>query len=187
MESLMFIVLVLPFLVVSFFIFNVVSYFSNLSNTLKAASPSNRKMEPVNVWIMAIPILGTFVSFIAVLKISETIIAEFQAKGQKLENTKPTLWSGMLMSTCRAIMWLIHYYIINYTAYTERPYVISGDLGGGFNFFTARQEAIMEQFFNWSWVVFIWLISCIVYWVQTAGYKNKMKSLSNNNADSQEL
>lgn len=31
----------------------------------------------------------------------------------------------------------------------------------------------------------VWLVIFIIYWVQTAGYKNKMRTLPNNRSESQ--
>ncbi len=158
-----------------------VLYLLNLQNTVKAAAPENRKMAPGNVWIMIIPVVGTIYSFIAVRKISETIAAEYKSKGQLLDNSKPTFTTGMAMTICRAISWVISFFTLSGTIDTYKA-SLAGDMEQLASI-SARQSGALS--FLSSMVGIAWLVLFIVYWVQTAGYKNKMRSLPSNNTDSQ--
>jgi len=158
-----------------------VLYLLNLQNTVKAAAPENRKLAPGNVWIMIIPLVGTIYSFIAVRKISETIAAEYKSKGQVPDNPKPTLMTGMSMTICRAVSWFISFFTLGDTIATYQA-SMAGDMEQLVSL-SARQSGTLS--FLSTMLGVAWLVLFIVYWVQTAGYKNKMKSLPSNNADSQ--
>lgn len=160
-------------------------YLLNLQNTLKAASPENRKMPPVNVWLLLIPLFSTYYMFVVAKRISETIKAEYASKGQVPENPKPTYNVGMAMAIGSAVSMLISIITFKDT-YGDTMAAYSASSSGNYEEMMAVQNAsggalsMLGSFIGLA-VFILW----IVYWVQTATYKNKMKSLPSNHSDSQ--
>ncbi|RYD98209.1 MAG: hypothetical protein EOP54_08335 [Sphingobacteriales bacterium] len=162
-------------------------YLLNLQNTLKAAAPENRKMPPANVWLLLIPIFSTYYMFVVAKRISETIKAEYASKGQVPDNPKPTYNVGMAMAIVSAISMLISLITFKDSYYNTRA-IFSASSSGNMEEMMAVQNASAgggALSMLGSVISLALLILWIVYWVQTAGYKNKMKSLPSNNADSQ--
>ena len=158
-----------------------VFYFLNLQKTVKAAAPEHRKLGPGKVWIMMIPIIGTIYSFIAIPAIADTIAAEYKAKGQLLERARPTFAVGMSMTVCRALSWIFSFMTIGDTIR-----IYSASFSGNIEEMTMYAEQQSGVVSSLSSVVGLaWLILFIVYWVQTAGYKNKMRTLPNNKTESE--
>ena len=163
-------------------------YLLNLQNTLKAAAPENRKMPPANVWLLLIPLFSTYYMFVVAKRMSGTIKAEYASKGQVPDNPKPTYNVGMAMAIGSAISMLISLFTIK-DSYSSTMAIFSASSSGNMEEMMAVQNASAAGGAALS--VFSSIISLalfilwIVYWIQTAGYKNKMKSLPSNNADSQ--
>src|SRR5690606_23282764 len=158
-----------------------VFYFSNLQKTVKAAAPENRKLPPGNVWIMMIPVIGTIYSFIAIPKIADTIAAEYKSKGQPLATNRPTYGVGMAMTVCRAISWIFTFMTLG-----DSLRIYSASFSGNIEEMTMYAEQQNGTISGLSSIVgLVWLVLFIVYWVQTAGYKNKMRALPNNNSESE--
>lgn len=55
-------------------------YINSLQSTLKATSPHNRTIEPYEVWLMFIPIIGLFFHFGHIMKITSTLKNDFEDK-----------------------------------------------------------------------------------------------------------
>ncbi len=159
----------------------------NLQNTLKAAAPENRKMPPANVWLLLIPIFSTYYYFIVVKRISETIKAEYASKNQILDNPKPTFNIGMALAISSAISLLISLITIRETIDSMMlSYTVTSS--GNLEEMAALQTtAAAPSFLSTigSYIGFVGFVLWIIYWVQTAGYKNKMKNLPNNNSNSE--
>lgn len=156
-------------------------YFLNLQKTVKAAAPENRKLAPGKVWIMMIPVIGTIYSFIAIPKIADTIAAEYKSKGQPLESARPTFGVGMAMAVTRALGWVFSFMTMGNTMK-----IYSASFSGNVEEMTMYAEQQNGLVSGFSTVVSLaWCILFIVYWVQTAGYKNKMRTLPNNKSESE--
>lgn len=158
----------------------VILYLLNLQNTLKAAAPENRKMPPANVWLLLIPLFNIYWSFVVVKRISETIAAEYQSKGQPLSNAKPTYSVGMAMSVLMVIN-----SVISLITTPERMTQTQTAMEGMQGTFTETQSSPLQVV--GGLIGLVALILWIVYWVQTAGYKNKMKMLPNNRSNESQI
>lgn len=159
-------------------------YLLNLQNTLKAAAPEHRKMSPANVWLLLIPLFSTYYMFVVAKKIAETIQAEYASKGQNPGSLKPSYNVGMAMAIGSAISTLIS--IITFKEwYNDTMMVINTYSSGNYEAIMTMQTSDGLLSSIGSYISFAVFILWIIYWVQTAGYKNKMKSLPSNNADSQ--
>lgn len=159
------------------FVTIAVLYLLNLQNTLKAAAPENRKMPPANVWLLLIPLFNIYWSFVVVRKITDTIVAEYQSKGQALPTPKPTYNVGMAMAILQVISSVIS--IITSPDQIRQIQMASE----GVMVETTQASSPLQSF--GSLLGFVVLILWIVYWVQTAGYKNRMKMLPNNKPGSE--
>lgn len=53
-------------------------------DTVKAEAPENRKLKSKPIWLQPIPFTGAIYSFTVAVKLSDTIAAEYRAKGQFL-------------------------------------------------------------------------------------------------------
>jgi hypothetical protein len=58
-----------------------IMFLLSLSRCLKAIKPRNRTMEPGQVWLCLIPIFGTVWIIITILRISESLEAEYEDRG----------------------------------------------------------------------------------------------------------
>lgn len=162
-------------------------YLLNLQNTLKAAAPENRKMPPANVWLLLIPLFSTYYMFVVAKRMSETIMAEYASKGQVPESPKPTYNVGMAMAIGSAISMLITLFTFK-DSYGGTMAIFSASSSGNMEEMMAVQNAsagggiisVLSSILSLALFI-LW----IVYWVQTATYKNKMKSLPSNNPESQ--
>lgn len=70
-------------------------YLMELQNTLKEVSPENQKIEPGLVWLMLIPFFGMFWSFVVVIKIADSLKAEFTKRNVQVEVNKPGYKIGL--------------------------------------------------------------------------------------------
>ena len=57
-----------------------IMYYLNLQNMLKEISPSNRDIEPTNVWLMFIPLFNIVYGFIMYPKITQSIKNEYESR-----------------------------------------------------------------------------------------------------------
>jgi len=162
-----------------FAIFLVIAilYLVNLQNTLKAASPENRKMPPANVWLLLIPLFNIYWMFVVVKRISETIAAEYQSKGQALSNAKPTYNVGMAMAALSVISSLISI-VTSPNRMKETEMAMQGVV-------VESQSSGLQMVSGL--ISLVVLVLWIVHWVQTAGYKNKMKMLPNNKGNDSQI
>lgn len=156
-------------------------YLLNLQNTLKAASPENRKMPPANVWLLLIPLFSTYYIFVVTKRIAETIQAEYASKGQVLDNPQPTYKVGMALAICSAIYMLISFFTIGDSVAT-----LQASMSGNLEQIAMVSESQSGALSGFSSIISLTaFVLFIVYWVQTAGYKNKMKNLPNNSSNSE--
>ena len=58
-----------------------VFYLLNLQNLLKQITPSNRQVEPGNVWLMFIPLFNIIYPFILYPKITDSVKLEMESRG----------------------------------------------------------------------------------------------------------
>lgn len=80
-------------------------YVLTLQNTLKAIQPQNRKMAPINVWLLFIPIFNFVWNFFVVTNITKSIDAEYASKGVN-DKTMNTYNIGLAMSILYCINWI---------------------------------------------------------------------------------
>ncbi|MNE64800.1 hypothetical protein D3C87_24890 [compost metagenome] len=73
--------LIFALIVLAVAIFIAVLYLLNLQNLLKEISPSNREVEPSNVWLMFIPLFNMIYPFILYPKISDSVKKEYAERG----------------------------------------------------------------------------------------------------------
>lgn len=159
-------------------------YLLNLQNTLKSAAPENRKMPPANVWLLLIPLFSTYYLFVVAQNISDTIRAEYASKGQNPGSPRPAYKVGMAMAIGSAISTLIS--LITFKEwYNDTMTVINVYSSGNYEAIMNMQTSGSLLSSIGSYISFAVFILWIVYWVQTAGYKNKMRNLPSNNPDSQ--
>ncbi|HTO15100.1 MAG TPA: hypothetical protein VLZ83_04990 [Edaphocola sp.] len=162
------------------FLLIAILYLLNLQKTLKAAAPENRKLPPANVWLLLIPIFNIFYMFIVAKRMTETIVAEYASKGQALENPKPTYSVGMGMAILGVVSMIF--------SFIQLPSTIasySNMSTGNLEELTMQAEASSGPLSNLSSLIsLVAFVLWIVYWVQTAGYKNKMRNLPNNKVES---
>jgi hypothetical protein len=72
-----------PFMAAYFAIFLVVGFFFllNLRDLLQRISPQNQAMEPNQVWLNLIPLFNLVWIFITVIRVRESLQAEFRSRG----------------------------------------------------------------------------------------------------------
>lgn len=162
------------------FLVIAILYLLNLQNTLKAASPENRKMPPVNVWLLLIPLFNFYWMFVVVKRISETIAAEYESKGQALSNAKPTYSVGMAM----AVLTVINA-VISLITTPERMKQTQATMDAMQGTFVEQQSSPLQMV--GGLIGLVAFVLWIVHWVQTASYKNKMKMLPNNKANDSQI
>jgi len=175
------IVFAFVFFFLGIFLLIAILFLLNLQNTFKAAAPENRKLPPNNVWLLLIPLFNFFYFFIVVRRLTETIIAEYYAKGQPLENPKPTYAVGMALAVLMVVSLAI--------SFLQMPNTIGtySAMGNG-NFEEAMIQANSSSgaLSSLSGLISVaYFILWIVYWVQTGSYKNKMRILPNNKSESE--
>ncbi len=156
-----------------------VLFLLNLQNTIKAAAPENRMIKPGYVWIQLVPVIGTFYSFVVAGKIADTIAAEYQSKGHSLPAQRPTYTLGLTFAVFSLIIYILNIYSrlmfdsVDPSVMTQEEIIA----------YSTRSDVL-----GYSAVMMIfsiaWLVIMIIYWVKTAGYKNKMRMLHDNGSDS---
>jgi hypothetical protein len=63
-------------------------FISTLQNTIKATNPKNRTIEPYEVWLYFIPVIGLFFHFNHILKITNTLKSDFEYKNTNHDNER---------------------------------------------------------------------------------------------------
>ncbi|NNE55112.1 MAG: hypothetical protein HKN32_03760 [Flavobacteriales bacterium] len=71
-----------------------------LQNTLKKVSAKNRTMPPGQVWIQLIPLVGIVWAFVNVIRISDSLHAEFSERGIDVGSARPGFQIGMAYAIC---------------------------------------------------------------------------------------
>ena len=94
------------FLFLALFIIPCIFFLITLQNTLKAISPENRKMVPVNVWLMLIPFFNFIWQFILVKKMAQSISAECLRLNIPIKENMPTYSLGLGWSICYLLMFI---------------------------------------------------------------------------------
>lgn len=72
-------------------------FFDTLFNAFDAVSPENRKMKPLYIWSMAIPLVVIVGCFYVAIELSRSIAAEYR-KLNVTDKVKPTLDNGLAWS-----------------------------------------------------------------------------------------
>ncbi|MBL7705605.1 MAG: hypothetical protein JNM21_08630 [Taibaiella sp.] len=136
----------------------------HLQDTVKAAAPENRKLKAGSIWMQFIPLIGVVYSFIVAIKLSDTIVAEYRAKGQALPVERPTYKAGITLAFFSLITSILGFF----------PKLTMNELG---QLMYAEKTAV--PFLSIIIVIadLAFFVLWIVYWAQTAGYKKKMKNL----------
>lgn len=150
----------------------------NLQHTIKVVAPENRKMKPGNVWMQLLPLVGLVYSFIVARSVSDSIVAEYRSKVQILVSEKPTYITGMVFAVFSVLITILSIYSgLSYGAVDTSVMTEEEVLA-----YTTRSDV-----FAFSIIMMIvslaWFVLFIVYWVQTAAYKRKMKRLTDNNSN----
>jgi hypothetical protein len=78
-------------------------FLMTMSKTLAACSQRNRTMEPGQVWLNLIPLFGIVWMFITVIRMSETLKNEYEARGMRSDDPEFGKMTGLL--------WLIFNFI----------------------------------------------------------------------------
>lgn len=73
--------LIFLFIFIAVAILISVLYLLNLQNLMKEVSPSNREVEPSNVWLLFIPLFNLIYPFILYPKISASVKKEYESRG----------------------------------------------------------------------------------------------------------
>lgn len=132
------------------------------ANTLKLISPENRLMRPGQVWLQLIPLFGQIWQFVVVTRIAGSIQKQWQAgdedsilgiSAEAAADTgkrKPTM--GIGMAYCQLSVGSI---LCNYIFKAREDYRLGAIVG---------------------LIGLASMICWIVYWVQLAGWKRRLKS-----------
>jgi hypothetical protein len=92
--------IIIVFFVLIAFIVPFVFYLITLQNTFKLISTHNRKMEPGNVWLMFIPLFNLGWRFVIVLKMAESLKAEFAERNISVAEQYPGKGIGIAYCVC---------------------------------------------------------------------------------------
>jgi hypothetical protein len=128
-------------------------------NTLKLIQPINRTMRPGQVWLQMIPLFGLFYQFTVVTQISRSLQREFDSYFNDSNDILPAAEThgrkggrGPLYSSGMAYCWLISISVVVGYALPSLSLL--------------RTPIVLAATIYW-----------IVYWVQLAGYKKKLRTL----------
>ncbi|MBN9484663.1 MAG: hypothetical protein BGO70_06925 [Bacteroidetes bacterium 43-93] len=74
----------------------IVPFILSAQKTLRQVAPHNRRLQPVQLWwwLMPIPIVSHIIIFILVLRLAQSLHAEYKERGIPASNA-PTLVAGM--------------------------------------------------------------------------------------------
>src|ERR1700712_2050103 len=98
--------LIITFILLLLFIIPVIFYLITLQKTLESISLPNRKMPPVQVWLLLIPIVNFIWQFFVVSNISDSIKAECNRLNIPTTEDRPTFNIGLaknILSICSII------------------------------------------------------------------------------------
>lgn len=84
-------------LFIALMLVSIIFYFATLQKALKSISRENRKMVPVNVWLLCVPIFNFVWIFIVVNAIAVSFKLEYEKYGVYNDN-KPTYTIGLAMA-----------------------------------------------------------------------------------------
>lgn len=87
----------------------MVFYLLNLQNALKQCAPQNRTMEPNMVWMCFIPLFNYYWNFRIASDISNSLAAEYRARGLQLSEERPGYQVGMayaILNCCGILSWV---------------------------------------------------------------------------------
>lgn len=148
-----------------------IMYLATLQNTLKLTSPLNRTIQPSNVWLYLIPIVGTFIHIGAILKITETLKKEFNARGLRYSDSDFGKGVGLTFSIinisllCVSLFSLWQLYLD-----TSNSNQVYGD-----DVFENHSRNAGIAFFPSTLIILlnlVQLICWIAYWVKISNCKN---------------
>ena len=69
-----------------------VFFLLNLMETLRRVSYENRRMTPGLVWLIIIPVFGVAWFIYTVLRVTDSLRAEYRSRGWQLTPTSATAW-----------------------------------------------------------------------------------------------
>ena len=96
----------LIFFVLGLMIIPKIFYIITLQNTLEAISPANRKMPSSNVWLLLIPLFNIVWHFIVVNNIADSIRAEADANGIRINEMRPGYNIGLAMCIVNCLFFI---------------------------------------------------------------------------------
>lgn len=146
-------------------------FISTLQNTIKATNPKNRTIEPYEVWLCFIPVIGLFFHFNHILKITNTLKSDFEYKNIRHDNER--LFGANFGITYSFINIGYFFYFVyklstlpNYSS-IETQYLIYNDY----------EREFMSL---GTWVLFIVSVICfIVFWSKMSNCKRILTSINN--------
>ena len=97
------------FIIFGLFLIPYIFYLITLQNAFNDVSPKNRKMEGGLVWLSLIPLFGTIWQFFVVMKLSDSLAAEFIERGNYFGDPNPGRSIGLahcILSCCSVIPFL---------------------------------------------------------------------------------
>ena len=92
--------LVILLFIIALALIPVIFFLLTLQRTLDAISIENRKMPPLNVWLMLIPLFNIVWQFIVVMKIADSIADECIRLNIPVKETRPTYNTGLTWNIC---------------------------------------------------------------------------------------
>ena len=144
-------------------------YLATLRNTLKLTTQKNRTIQPSNVWLYLIPIVGIFVHVGMVLKITETLKKEFTARGLRYSDSDFGKGVGLTFS-------ILNIFILSIGLFNLWQLFIdtsnSNQTSGDAIFETQSKHSVIQisplliNLFN-----LVSIICWIVYWVKISNCK----------------
>ena len=131
-------------------------------NTLMAIRPGNRMMKPSSVWLQIIPFFNFYWQFVVVKRIAESLQNElrYQAEDDSILGVADAALIDAVASHKRPTYQIGMWYCALYVAGTFLSFSGTATVKPG----TLPQLASM--------------VCWIIYWVQLAGYKRKLKALA---------
>lgn len=87
--------ILLNFLFMILSIIPLIFYLVSLQNTLYEVHESNRKLNPGKVWLTLIPLFGLVWQYIVVVRISDSLKAEFEKRNLIISEMRPGIGIGL--------------------------------------------------------------------------------------------
>lgn len=144
------VLLVVLMIICAAFLIPVIFYFIELQNTLKEVSVENRKMKPVQVWLLFIPLFSIYWLFEVVSKIADSLKAEFASRNMEVDEERPSYRIGMIYAIIGAASPLLN--IV--TKIMHLPTI---------------ESSIISLILGLVGIVF-W----IIYWIKVRGYRKML-------------